>query len=192
MVKPVNACGSRGVFKAQDWSDVKAGLRATLAENFAYDGIIMEEFMVGQELGGGVMFRAKQVFVPSITSKYVDDNYIPIANILPGSIKGKHLTDLNDMLEKIAHHFDIGDNYLNVNLILTDEGPRILELGANTGNSSPEITRLFVLELTLTNTFSIILLCWSLSIFKRPELNIQPLYWGVIQDIWLCFKNLFI
>jgi biotin carboxylase len=143
MVKPVNSCGSRGVFKADNWQEIESRLEKSEQENFQESGLIIEEFMEGIELGGGVIFRDSGVFVFGITRKYVNEFFIPYLNILPSEIENREREKIISCLNSIASELKIGDTYLNVNMILTKEGPRILELGGRlSGNSSPEITKL--------------------------------------------------
>lgn len=143
MVKPINSCGSRGVFKAYSWEDVSVNLKKSELENFKESGLILEEYMEGIELGGGVLIKNSKVFVFGITRKLVNDFFIPYANILPSQLDSNDKEKIIEYLNSIASELKIGDTYLNVNMILTKEGPRILELGGRlSGNSSPEITKL--------------------------------------------------
>lgn len=140
MIKPTDNSGSRGVFLVEDINDKKT-------INYAYDyskkssridEIIVEEYMEGPEVSVETLSIDGKVHVIAITDKLTTGapRFVEMGHSQPSCLA-------NDIKEQIAlvataavTAIGIKDGPSHTEIIVTNEGPKIVELGARLGGDN--------------------------------------------------------
>ncbi len=132
MVKPADSSGSRGILKV-DHKD-KAAKAYEYARSFSRNGIVVvEDCMVGPEVSVETLAYEGEVHVIQITDKITTGapHFVEMGHTQPTRL------DCADEIKKvaIAANKAIGIEYgpSHTEIIVTEEGPKIVELGARLG-----------------------------------------------------------
>lgn len=135
VVKPsFSGGGSRGVFVARDWEQVRAGVGAARAK-YLDDRVLIEEFIEGTEHTLEVTVCRGEPVLLSISDK---ENYAGSATIVqnlsfPGPIGHAHREKLEPLALAAARAIGATDGALHFEIILRRGQPYLLEVGGRPG-----------------------------------------------------------
>jgi biotin carboxylase len=134
MIKAVNSAGGRGVSRL----DSLDGLKNAFEHSLMYSRdkrICVEEFVEGIEVGAQAFSYDAELEIVLVHNDTVTPppNYVPVGHSFPSKLPEEIFKKIEDTVSKalIALGIDYGPS--NIDLIVTEEGPKILEIGARMG-----------------------------------------------------------
>lgn len=140
IVKPVDSSGSRGIYEIKDFKNKELIYNAfEYSKSFSNNGdVIVEEYMEGPEVSVETLSINGECNVIQITDKLTTGapHYVEIGHSQP-TIHSKELvrriTDITIAANK-AIGIESGPSHTEI--IITNEGPKIVELGARLGGDN--------------------------------------------------------
>ena len=135
IIKPTTASGSRGVFKLYKESELKKYFQTSIDSSFLDKSVIIEEFMNGTEVGGEVLINNGEIVFLQVTKKYVTSTFVPYGHILPCDINKKTRIAIKDLLQNIIASIGLKNGPLNFDIMVDEDVPKIIELGARLGGN---------------------------------------------------------
>ncbi len=165
MVKPADSSGSRGIFKVED--------KAVAAETYEYAkkysrnaNVVVEECMVGPEVSVETLAIEGEIHVIQITDKMTTGapHFVEMGHTQPTRL------DCADAIKRaaIAANKAIGieNGPSHTEIIVTDEGPKIVELGARLGGDC--ITTHLV---SLSTGVNMVEACIKIALGEKPDIT---------------------
>ncbi len=132
MVKPADSSGSRGILKVDNKEDAVRAYKYT--KSFSRNGIVVvEECMIGPEVSVETLAYDGEVHVIQITDKITTGapHFVEMGHTQPTRL------DCAEEIKKVAiaanKAIGIEDGPSHTEIIVTKEGPKIVELGARLG-----------------------------------------------------------
>lgn len=143
IMKPLESSGSRGVFLVESKNDIITNFKSCLNMSIGEKGIVMEEYLVGEEVGGDCIVSGGKIRFFQMTNKYKNDFFVPTGHTLPSKKPEFVQKSVKKTIQKAVKSLDINRGPLNFDFILSENGPILLELGARIGgNCIPQIIEL--------------------------------------------------
>ena len=134
IIKPVDAFSSRGVYKAESFEELKAYRNDTI--NYASDGnIIIEEFLAGKEFSiESITFEGKTEII-QFTEKFITPypNTVEMGHLQPADLTDKECDQISMLVKKAIIALEIDHSASHAEVILTNDGPKMVEIGARLG-----------------------------------------------------------
>lgn len=132
MVKPADSSGSRGILKVEDRTNIDSAYE--YSRQFSHNGIVVvEECMVGPEVSVETLAIGGRVHVIQITDKMTTGapHFVEIGHTQPTRL------DCAEEIKEIAiaanKAVGIEDGPSHTEIIVTKDGPKIVEIGARLG-----------------------------------------------------------
>jgi biotin carboxylase len=135
IMKPVFASGSRGVTFINSVDNIKDNFYRCIGSSFGDKSIIIEEFYEGTEVGGEAIIYNKEIAFFQITNKYLNSFYVPTGHSLPSKLNLKHQTEIKDLIKSVINILNIESSPINFDIMLTKDGPRIIEMACRLGGN---------------------------------------------------------
>lgn len=137
IVKPADNSGSRGIFKIEDLSDIQTITQAyEYSRQFSRNGdVVVEEYMSGPEVSVETLTVNGQCHVIQITDKLTTGapHFVEMGHSQPT----KHSEETAQRIREVAvaanKAIGITNGPSHTEIIITPEGPKIVELGARLG-----------------------------------------------------------
>ena len=134
ILKPVDSSGSRGVSLLRSEEDIQAALDHALRYS-AISRAVAEEYLVGQELSVETLSVAGEMEIIQITEKLTSGppHFVEAGHLQPARLTRDQRREVEDITRAagIALGIDTGPTHTEV--IITDRGPKIIEVGARLG-----------------------------------------------------------
>jgi len=131
MVKPADSQGQRGVFRADSFEEIAAGLGRSL-QHSATRTVIVEEFLDGPEISANTFVVDGRMVFCAVSDRLVVPDYpggIPLGHVLPSqTCVGEDLDATTALVEDCIHALDIRNGPVYFQMKLTGKGPRIIEI----------------------------------------------------------------
>lgn len=137
IIKPTDSSGSRGVVRVDE--------EEALSDAFQYSRshsrtgtVIVEEYMRGPEVSVETIALNGEVFVLAVTDKMTTGapHFVETGHSQPSRIKEEDLAKIKDLAAQAVKAIGIHSGPAHVEIILTAEGPKIVELGARMGGDN--------------------------------------------------------
>lgn len=135
MIKPMNSSGSRGVAKIVDPSEAREKFERCLMATPKQDGILVEEYIDGIDIGGGCFVRNGEFVFCELTRKRINDYFVPIAHLAPVAIDTSMSASIKALVYRVMKALGITDGILDFDIRLGPAGPRLIELGGRLGGN---------------------------------------------------------
>ncbi len=167
IVKPADNSGSRGVFLVRSKSEVEAAYYH--AKKYSRNGeIIMEEFMKGNEVSVETISINGQVHILAITDKLTTGPpfFVEMGHSQPAEFDFPVLEKIKEIARNAILTLGITDGPSHTEIIVTENGPKIVEIGARLGGDN--ITSHLV---PLSTGINMVEACIKLAIGDKPDLN---------------------
>lgn len=140
IMKPVMSSGSRGVFKIHSKRDIIDNFENCIKFSFGEAGVILEELMLGKEVGGEALVDNNNLIFFQITNKYLNEYYVPIGHSVPSNLPLDRQEEVKKLVKNAIEALNINSGPLNFDVMITNDGPKIIELGGRLGgNCLPEL-----------------------------------------------------
>jgi len=100
-------------------------------------GVVMEQFLDGDEVDVDVIMRGGKAVYSSVTDNWPTRRpfFLATGSSLPSHLPQKGQDQLSDLAVKTAQAMKLGDGVLHIEMKLTSEGPRVIEVNARIGGT---------------------------------------------------------
>lgn len=169
IVKPTDNSGSRGIYHVHNRDDVDHAFFHAKAYSRSGE-VLVEEFMKGREVSVEGISINGEVNVIAITDKITTGipNFVEIGHTQPTDLEPKIVQQIKDVAIAAIKALEIDNGGSHTEMIITTEGPKIVELGARLGGDC--ITSHLV---PLSTGINIIGCCIEIALGKRPDITPQ-------------------
>jgi biotin carboxylase len=172
IVKPADNAGSRGVFLVEDPRDTK-----TAAFAFAYamkhslcGEVVLEEFMEGPEVSVEALSVGGCAHVVAVTDKltFGPPGFVERGHSQPSQLPAGMVDEIKKTAVKAVWALGIEEGPSHTEIIVTGEGPKIVEIGARLGGDN--ITTHLV---PLSTGVDLVGCCIRAALGETPDLKIK-------------------
>lgn len=170
IVKPADSSGSRGIFEVQDIHDKELIREAyEYCKPFSKCGdIVVEEYMIGPEVSVETLSVDGVCNIIQVTDKLTTGapHYVEMGHSQP-TMQCKEIKDrINEVVKAANKAVGIKDGPSHTEIIVTDEGPKIVEIGARLGGDN--ITTHLV---PLSTGVNMVECCINIALGKKPDMK---------------------
>lgn len=134
IMKPTDNAGSRGVVLACNLEELENEYSYTVAES-RKGGVIIEEYMEGPEVSVEVMALEGEVHVLQVTDKITTGapHFVEMGHTQPSRLEDNDIDKIKNLAIRAVKAIGIKNGPAHVEIILTKDGPKMVELGARMG-----------------------------------------------------------
>lgn len=134
ITKPTDNAGSRGVMLVNSREELETAL-AYSTENGRSGAVIVEEYMVGPEVSVEVIAYQGTAHVLQVTDKLTTGapHFVEMGHNQPSRLPEKDLEKIRDLACRAVKAVGIQNGPAHVEIMLTKNGPKMVELGARMG-----------------------------------------------------------
>ena len=146
MLKAVDSSGSRGIFKIANESEVENAIDS-IRKVTKKDYFLCEEFIEGHEIGCEALVYNGEVkfIVPHDKIVYHSNSDVPLGHIFPYSCSENELNEIQNQMTFAINSLGINNCVVNADIIISNEKPYIIEIGARAGATGiPELMSIYL------------------------------------------------
>ena len=134
ITKPTDNAGSRGVMLVNNREELEAALVYS-SENGRSGAVIVEEYMVGPEVSVEIIVWQGEPHVLQITDKLTTGapHFVEMGHSQPSRLPVADQEKIKDLACRAVKAVGIDNGPAHVEIMLTKEGPKMVELGARMG-----------------------------------------------------------
>ena len=134
ITKPTDNSGSRGVMLVHTEQELRESV-AYSAQNGRSGGVIVEEYMSGPEVSVEVIVTGGEPHVLQVTDKLTTGapHFVEMGHSQPSRLDAGDLDKIRDLAKRAVLAVGIQNGPAHVEIILTKDGPKMVELGARMG-----------------------------------------------------------
>ena len=134
IMKPTDNSGSRGVVLVNSLSELEESFDYT-EENSRSGAVIIEEYMRGREVSVEIIVLDGTPHVLAVTDKLTTGapHFVEMGHSQPSRISGEPLEKIKDLACRAVIAVGIKSGPAHVEIMLTENGPKMVELGARMG-----------------------------------------------------------
>lgn len=132
--KPTDNSGSRGVMLIHNEDELRCAVSYS-AENGRSGGVIIEEYMVGPEVSVEIVTLGGEPHVLNVTDKLTTGapHFVEMGHSQPSALSPADVEKIKDLACRAVRAVGITNGPAHVEIILTKDGPKMVELGARMG-----------------------------------------------------------
>ncbi len=132
--KPTDNSGSRGVILINNSSELKAALEYSCS-NSRGGSVIVEEYMKGPEVSVEVFVLDGKPFILNVTDKLTTGapHFVEMGHSQPSRLPVEDVEKIKDLAGRAAVAVGIKNGPAHAEIILTEKGPKMVEIGARMG-----------------------------------------------------------
>ncbi|MBO5939087.1 MAG: ATP-grasp domain-containing protein [Clostridia bacterium] len=132
--KPTDNSGSRGVILIHNDDELRDAVSYS-SSNGRCGGVIVEEYMVGPEVSVEIISVDGQPHVLQVTDKLTTGapHFVEMGHSQPSRLPESDVIKIKDLACRAVKAVGIENGPAHVEIILTDNGPKMVELGARMG-----------------------------------------------------------
>ncbi len=167
IIKPADSSGSRGVCLLNNKQE--ASQVYSYAKSHSSSGVvIVEEYMKGPEVSVEIIVYENEIHIISITDKMTTGapHFVELGHKQPSALSEKVKKDIAQVAIKAVKAIGINNSAAHVEIIVTDNGPKLVELGARLGGDC--ITSHLV---PLSTGIDMVKASIDLAMGHKPDLN---------------------
>ncbi len=132
--KPVDSAGSKGVI----FTDSKSKLldNYNYAKKFSQSGVVViEEFLTGKEVSVEILIVEEDVHILNVTDKLTTKGlfFVEKGHSQPSKLSNEELDRIKKLAKDAVKSLNINTGAAHVEIMLTKEAPKIIEVGARMG-----------------------------------------------------------
>lgn len=170
VVKPADSSGSRGIYLIDDLAD-----REKIAEAYSYSlkfsrsgEVVIEEYMSGQEVSVETLTVNGECHVIQITDKLTTGapHFVEMGHSQPTELSAETTAKIAEVAKAANKAIGITSGPSHTEIMVTKEGPKIVELGARLGGDC--ITTHLV---PLSTGVNMVKCCIQIALGLKPDLN---------------------
>lgn len=132
--KPIDSSGSRGVVLINKPKHLKKSIMYSL--NYSSSNkVIIEEYMSGNEVSVEIIVVDGLVHVLAITDKITTGppHFVEMRHSQPSNLGEHNISEISNLAKKAVSALNIMNGPAHVEIMLTENGPKVIELGARMG-----------------------------------------------------------
>ncbi len=133
VIKPSRGSGSRGIIKVEDEAELEQELERLPGQG---DDHLIEEYLEGPAYSLEVIGSASSYYPLMTTELKFDENYDCCRVLAGGVISGRQRTELSRLARRTARNLNL-EGIMDIEFIITDSGPRIMEIDARFPSQTP-------------------------------------------------------
>lgn len=132
--KPTDNSGSRGVMLIQNEAELREAIEYS-SSNGRSGSVIVEEYMQGPEVSVEIITIDGEPNVLQVTDKLTTGapHFVEMGHSQPSRLGEENLTRIRDLAKRAVKAVGIENGPAHVEIILTKDGPKMVELGARMG-----------------------------------------------------------
>lgn len=134
IIKPTDSAGSRGVILINNQYELKDAY--TYSKRQSRSGrVIIEEYMRGHEVSVEVMTIDRKSYVLSVTDKITTGApyFVEMGHFQQSQLSNEDIEKIKDLAKRAVEAVGINCGPAHVEIMLTKDGPKMIELGARMG-----------------------------------------------------------
>lgn len=134
IMKPSDNSGSRGVIKINESSEIPEAY--DYSKQHSRNGkVIIEEFLEGDEVSVEIITYKGEPHVLQVTDKLTTGApyFVEMGHSQPSKFYGSDLKKISDLAKAAVRSVGIQDSPAHVEIMVTKDGPKMIELGARMG-----------------------------------------------------------
>lgn len=140
-IKPSDRSGSKGVAKANSLNELFQYFPKALEASLK-GSVCVERFLDGIEVGCEAFCFEGKVEIIAITNKRLTDSHVVCGHSLPCKLSSESVKQVKEITGKVIKALDIRWGPVNLDIILTKDGPYVIDIGGRIGgNGLPQIVR---------------------------------------------------
>lgn len=134
ITKPTDNSGSRGIMLVRSSEKLQEAISYS-SQNGREGNVIIEEYMVGPEVSVELMVVEGVAHVIQLTDKLTTGapHFVEIGHSQPSSLPDAALTAIKNLARNAALAVGIKNGPAHAEIILTEDGPKMVEIGARMG-----------------------------------------------------------
>lgn len=134
VIKPTDNAGNRGVSFASSEEELLS-LYEYSHENSHSGDVIIEEYMEGQEVSVEIIVYHGEVHILAVTDKLTQGKpyFVEIGHSEQSQLGEENVERIKDLAARAVKAIDIDNSPAHVEIMLTKDGPKMVELGARMG-----------------------------------------------------------
>lgn len=134
IMKPTDNAGSRGVVLVNSLEELERKYQFSVSES-RNGGIIIEEYMVGAEVSVEIMVINNIPNVLQVTDKITTGapHFVEMGHTQPSRLNKDDISKIKNLAERAVKAVGINNGPAHVEIMLTKDGPKMVELGARMG-----------------------------------------------------------
>lgn len=134
IMKPVDNSGSRGVVLVKNLDELRDNFNYSISQSRGA-GVIIEEYMEGNEVSVEIMVVNGKVNVLAITDKLTTGapHFVEMGHSQQSKFDGETKEKIKDVATKAVKAVGIDKGPAHVEIMVTKSGPKMIELGARMG-----------------------------------------------------------
>lgn len=137
IVKPTDNSGSRGVIKCNSFNELISSINYS-SEKGRSGNVLIEEYLEGNEVSVEIIVYNKIPHVIQITDKLTTGapHFVELGHTQPSSLNPSILNKVADLACRAVKSVGIENGPAHVEIMVTKNGPKMIELGARLGGDS--------------------------------------------------------
>lgn len=134
ILKPTDNAGSRGVILVKEYGELNTAYEYSIKQSRT-GKVIIEEFMEGSEVSAEVMAINGEVHILAVTDKLTTGPpyFVELGHSQQSQLDETAILQIKDLAVKAVNAIGITQGPAHVEIMLTRDGPRMVELGARMG-----------------------------------------------------------
>ncbi len=134
IMKPLDNSGSRGIILANSENELKEGYGYS-SSNSRGAGVIIEEYLKGDEISVEVMVVDGEAHILAVTDKTTTGHphFVETGHCQQSRFTGEMRKQIEEVATKAVFSVGIENGPAHVEMMVTDKGPKMIELGARMG-----------------------------------------------------------
>lgn len=134
IVKPTDNAGSRGVILVNNENELIDAINYSRKEGRS-GTVIIEEYLEGHEVSVEIVVLKKNVHILSITDKLTTGapHFVELGHNQPSTLPISDQNKIKDLATRAVKAIGLEDGPAHVEIMLTKNGPKMIELGARMG-----------------------------------------------------------
>lgn len=134
IMKPIDSSGSRGVHLVESDDELYSSYEYSLQQSRC-GKVILEEYLVGDEISVEIIVYKGEVHILQVTDKLTTGKpyFIEIGHSQPSKFLNKDFDQIHQLATRAVKAIGIENGAAHVEMMVTCQGPRLIELGARLG-----------------------------------------------------------
>lgn len=134
ITKPTDNSGSRGVMLVNNEDELRSAICYS-SENGRSGGVIVEEYLTGSEVSVEIIVLDGIPHVLNVTDKLTTGapHFVEMGHTQPSSLPKTDVERIKDLASRAVLAVGIKNGPAHVEIMLTENGPKMIELGARMG-----------------------------------------------------------
>ena len=134
ITKPTDNSGSRGIMLVRSSEELKEAIFYS-SQNGREGNVIVEEYMVGPEVSVEIMVVDGLTHIIQVTDKLTTGapHFVEIGHSQPSRLPKDAIASIKELAQNAAQAVGIKNGPAHAEIILTEDGPKMVEIGARMG-----------------------------------------------------------